>query len=83
MGTYQVFTDGTRDLGGMMDRVDSKIPHRWLYHFGVEAIDAAGARVKKAGGEVLHGPNEVPGGSWTLHCHDAQGIEFALVALKR
>ena len=37
-------------------------------------------RVKKAGGQILNGPMEVPGGSWIAQCLDPQGAMFAMVA---
>jgi predicted enzyme related to lactoylglutathione lyase len=83
MGTYQVFTAGSAPVGGMMNRVDSRLPPHWLYYFNVEAIDAALKRVKSNGGEVSAEPSEVPGGSWTIRCRDPQGAIFALVAPKR
>jgi hypothetical protein len=39
--------------------------------------------VKSAGGKVLHGPVQVPGGSWIVNGVDPQGAMFALVAAKR
>jgi len=32
---------------------------------------------------VLHGPQEVPGGSWIGNCLDPQGAAFALVSRSR
>ena len=55
----------------------------WNYYINVDSIDAAKARVEKAGGTVRMGPMEVPGGQWVLQGADPQGAHFALVALKR
>jgi predicted enzyme related to lactoylglutathione lyase len=46
----------------------------------VAEINAAVTRVKDAGGTVVHGPQEVPGGSWIAHAIDPQGALFAIVA---
>ncbi|MGV8936133.1 MAG: VOC family protein [Allorhizobium sp.] len=86
LGTYQTFTKdgvGPGGIGGMMTRMPDMPRAFWGYYTNVEAIDAAGERVKAAGGEVVDGPMEVPGGSWTLQCRDPQGAHFALVANKR
>ena len=56
---------------------------QWLYYISVDAIDAAQERVKSAGGQVIHGPMEVPGGAWIINGLDPQGAMFALVAPKR
>lgn len=82
MGTYQLFTYGGTDRGGMMAAPAGTTP-RWLYYFAVEGIDTARDRVIASGGTVLQGPQEVPGGAWTLTCRDPQGGDFALVAPRR
>jgi predicted enzyme related to lactoylglutathione lyase len=48
-----------------------------------EAVDSAMARVKDGGGQILFGPQQVPGGSWIGQCLDPQGAMFALVGSKR
>ena len=55
----------------------------WGYYINADAIDAAAARVTAAGGQVVHGPMEVPGGQWIVQCTDPQGAFFALVANRR
>ena len=55
----------------------------WPYYFNGEAVDAATARVRDGGGQVLDGPHQVPGGSWIAHCFDPQGAMFAIVGSKR
>ena len=82
MGIYQLFAYGGSDRGGIMAMPGSGTAH-WLYYFVVEGIDAAHGRVVGGGGVVLHGPQEVPGGAWTLTCRDPQGGHFALVAPRR
>lgn len=80
MGTYQLFESGGTALGGMMNKNEAAPAPFWLYYFNVDNIEAAAARVKAKGGQVLNGPHEVPGGSWIIHCLDPQGAMFALVA---
>ncbi|MBV9840341.1 MAG: VOC family protein [Sphingomonadaceae bacterium] len=79
MGTYQLFrTDRDGAAGGMMtDAANGPI---WVYYFVTDEIEAAKARVLDAGGQVIHGPMEVPGGAWVLNGIDPQGAMFALVA---
>jgi hypothetical protein len=40
-------------------------------------------RIKANGGQVLMGPQEVPGGSWIVQAVDPQGAAFALVSTAR
>ena len=83
MGTYQIFTTKGRQMGGMMKKMAQEPMANWAYYINVEAIGAAVERVKSAGGQVLNGPMEVPGGSWIIQGRDPQGAMFALVAPKR
>jgi len=84
VGTYQLFaTGGAEAVGGMMNKMDAFPRPFWLYYFSVGNIDAASARVTGAGGQVLNGPQEVPGGAWILQCLDPQGAMFALVGHRK
>jgi predicted enzyme related to lactoylglutathione lyase len=79
MGTYQIFGTADVALGGMM----TKPPHipvaLWNYYFNVGNIDEAGERVRSAGGQIVMGPQEVPGGMWILMAVDPQGAGFSLL----
>lgn len=83
MGTYQIFTIAGTQAGGMMTKTDAQSRPFWLYYFNVAEIDAAVARVKDAGGQVVHGPQQVPGGMWIAQGLDPQGVLFAVVAPTR
>jgi predicted enzyme related to lactoylglutathione lyase len=83
MGTYQLFSDGTEAMGGMMNKPPGMPMPAWLFYFNVDGIDAAVGRVNAGGGKVLHGPMEVPGGSWVVQCTDPQGVMFALVGSRQ
>jgi predicted enzyme related to lactoylglutathione lyase len=74
---YQIFGD-EMPRGAVFTDQDAKSPH-WLFYFWVADIDATQAKLEKAGGKVLNGPMEVPGGSWIIHASDPQGITFAIV----
>lgn len=81
MGTYQLFKAGGHAIGGMMN--NPEVPHpMWLYYFVVDDIDGAKARLEAAGGTVLNGPMEVPGGAWVVQANDPQGAMFALVGMR-
>jgi predicted enzyme related to lactoylglutathione lyase len=65
--------------GGMFNKTpDMPMPPSWLYYATVPDINAAADRVKGAGGQVVNGPMEVPGGGWILQGMDPQGGMFAL-----
>ncbi len=85
MGSYLIFRhpDDAEDVptGAMFDAAkwDEKPPH-WLYYVRVDDLDAAVARTRDRGGQVLHGPMEIPGGGRMAQCLDPQGGRFALVS---
>lgn len=80
---YRIFRTDDRPNGGMMTKTPETPCPFWLFYFEVEALDAAVARVTGAGGRVLVGPMQVPGGAWIVQCLDPEGAIFALVAPKR
>lgn len=83
MGKYHIFAHDGRAIGGMMTRMEGMPVPFWAYYFNVEAADAAVERITAGGGTVVHGPSEVPGGSWIVQATDPQGAFFCLVAPKR
>lgn len=84
-GSYQLFRLGKADIGGMM-KLSPDMPGPgapfWLPYFGTEGVQAAIARVSESGGQVLHGPHEVPGGAFIAVARDPQGAMFAVVGPK-
>jgi predicted enzyme related to lactoylglutathione lyase len=82
-GIYQLFAAGGSAIGGMMNRPSVMPMSWWNYYVNVEAIDAASARIGRAGGSIKMGPMQVPGGLWVVQAQDPQGAFFALVAPKR
>ncbi|MDH7798766.1 MULTISPECIES: VOC family protein [unclassified Beijerinckia] len=83
MGTYQLFAIGSEPMGGMMNKMPEMPAPYWNYYFNIEGADAGAERVKAAGGQVLMGPMEVPGGDWIVQGLDPQGALFSLVAPKK
>jgi hypothetical protein len=81
MGTYQLIAIGGRDLGGIM--TDGSFPRpAWLVYFRVDGIERAAGRIVEAGGQVTHGPMEVPGGGWIVNGLDPEGAMFALTGTR-
>ena len=79
MGIYQIYGLPSRDLGGIFKKpADMPAPPHWLYYIHVADLDAAVARVKDNGGQVILGPMEIPGGGRIATCLDSQGAVFSL-----
>lgn len=83
MGTYQIFAIDGVAVGGIMQKPDFVPVPGWLFYINVDATEAAMQRVRQARGVVVHGPQEVPGGSWVAVCRDPQSAVFAVVGPAR
>jgi predicted enzyme related to lactoylglutathione lyase len=83
MGVYQVFEHAGTQVGGMANVQGPSTPPSWLSYVHVADANRAVAAVKAAGGRLLHGPMEVPGGSWIALFMDPQGGAFAVHELPR
>jgi hypothetical protein len=83
-GKYQMFNRGARTIGGMMRKPAAlaAMPPFWGIYFQVPDIDAAVARIKANGGQIMNGPMEVPGGDKIVNALDPQGAGFSLHAKK-
>ncbi len=78
-GTYQLFSAGAEEIGGIVTRPETSQLSIWLYYFNVEDIGAAAKRVETSGGQILYGPVAVQSGARIVHCTDPQGAVFALI----
>lgn len=83
MGVYQLFAAGNEAIGGMMTKPEQIPTPFWLFYINVPELDAAVERVNANGGQILFGPDEVPGSAWIVQGMDPQGAMFALVAPRR
>jgi predicted enzyme related to lactoylglutathione lyase len=81
LGNYLIYThaSGGRDCGGMFTKgKDMPMPPMWFHYIEVAGLDAAIERATRAGGKVMNGPMEVPGGARIAQLTDPQGAAFAL-----
>jgi predicted enzyme related to lactoylglutathione lyase len=84
MGVYHlVGLGGVASIGLWKTTADKPMPPHWLCYAHVTDIDKSANAAKAAGGKLLNGPMEVPGGTWIAHMTDPQGAAFALHADKR
>jgi predicted enzyme related to lactoylglutathione lyase len=83
MGDYRfIYTDGTR-IGAIMRKPPQLPVSMWTFYVGVDDIDRAADAVRNGGGQILHGPLEIPGGEYSLNAMDPQGAAFGLVGPRR
>jgi uncharacterized protein len=77
--TYRMFGHGEQMYGGIYNKPsDMPAPPHWLYYVKIGDIDAALDRVRERGGQVLNGPDEVPGGDRVAQCLDPHRVGFGL-----
>jgi predicted enzyme related to lactoylglutathione lyase len=79
MGVYQLINHGGAQVGGIYNLQAPSTPAHWLSYVRVPDCTKATNAAKAAGGRVLNGPMEVPGGSWITMMMDPQGGAFAVV----
>jgi predicted enzyme related to lactoylglutathione lyase len=73
MGNYQLFGQGGKEIGGIYTLQPGVTTPHWLSYVRVSDVDKAANAAKAAGGRVINGPMEVPGGDWIAQIIDPQG----------
>lgn len=76
MGKYLIYGIGDVPFGGMMTLQQGPGPS-WLSYVHVKDVNQTARKVKSAGGRLINGPHEVPGGDWIVQAVDPQGAMFA------
>lgn len=74
--TYHLIARDGAEIAGAFNSTAQ--PH-WKPYFGVPSTTAALDAVIHLGGHLQHGPNPIPGGSFTLQIADTDGAILALV----
>ncbi len=76
---YQTFGLGDQDFGGAYTiPADRAMPPAWCPYAASSSADETAAKVLAAGGQVAHGPIEVPGGGRIVQFFDVQRAFFAV-----
>lgn len=77
-GAYEFLRHGPL-IGAISPHLGGAPAPVWTSYFRVPSIQAAVERIHAGGGRLLHGPDEIPGGEFTLNGLDPHGAAFALV----
>lgn len=78
LGEYRFLQDAVGGFGAVM-RTPPGSASGWQFYFHVPDIDAAVRAINAGGGSVLQGPDEIPGGAFSISARDPQGARFGLV----
>jgi uncharacterized protein len=82
-GKYRFIQHGGTMIGAIMPKMPDMPVSLWSYYIGVDDIDRAAASVRDSGGQIFHGPMEIPGGEFSLNGMDPQGAAFGLVGPRK
>lgn len=83
MGDYQFIVQNGTTIGAMSPYIAEGGAPTWTYYFHIPDIDVAVDRINAGGGQVRHGPHQVPGDEWIVVGLDPQGAMFALVGPRK
>ena len=82
-GKYRFIQANGVNVGAVMRKPPQMPASAWIYYIGVDDIDRAAEAVRTGGGQIIHGPNEIPGGEFALNAVDPQGAAFGLVGPRK
>jgi len=83
MGDYRFIQANGVNIGAIMRKPPQRPVSVWSYYIGVDDIDRAIQAITEGGGQVLNGPNEIPGGEYSLNGMDPQGAAFGIVGPRK
>ena len=83
MGDYRFIQANGVNIGAIMRKPPQRPVSVWSYYIGVDDIDRAIQAITEGGGQVLNGPNEIPGGEFALNAMDPQGAAFGVVGPRK
>lgn len=79
MGKYRFFYHGETMVGAVMPKPEQMPVSMWGFYHRVADIDVALAAIRAGGGQLIVGPDEIPGGEYSVKAIDPQGAAFGLV----
>jgi uncharacterized protein len=82
LGKYEFLRHGHL-IGAVMPLMPQQPAPAWAFYFRVTDIDRAAEAIGAGGGQVLHGPQEIPGGEYSINALDPQGAHFGLVGPRK
>ena len=81
---YKLLKNGEKDDGGMMampSEIPKEVPSHWMSYITVDDVDAAASKVSELGGQILHGPMDIPKVGRFCTIQDPTGAVVSLITL--
>jgi predicted enzyme related to lactoylglutathione lyase len=77
---YIMLTTGDEDAPGINGAIMGRhFDQAVINTIEIDSLDAMMEKVTAAGGEVIHGPNEIPGVGTHVYCKDPEGNLFGMM----
>ena len=83
IGKYRFIQDNGVGIGAIMPKMPQVPVSSWTHYIGVDDVDRAIGAIQAGGGNIIHGPMEIPGGEFALNGIDPQGAAFGLVGPRK
>jgi len=83
IGKYQFVQHEGVMIGAIMPAMRDMPGSMWNFYIGVDDIDRATEAVRSGGGQVVNGPQQIPGGEYAVNAVDPQGALFGLVGPRK
>jgi hypothetical protein len=81
---YEMLKAADKNVGGMMKMPEEAkgVPSHWMAYIAVDDVDACAAKVKSLGGNIIHGPQDIPTVGRFLIVQDPTGAVVSLITMK-
>jgi predicted enzyme related to lactoylglutathione lyase len=81
---YTLLKSGDSDAGGLMDMppdVPKEVPSHWMAYIAVDDVDGLAEKVGSLGGNILHGPQDIPTVGRFCIIQDPTGAVVSLITM--
>ena len=78
---YTLLKAGDTEAGGLMQMpadVPNEVPSHWMTYIQVDDVDALVSKVTELGGQVIHGPQDIPNVGRIVIIQDPTGAAVSL-----
>lgn len=81
---YEMLKAGDKNVGGMMKMPEEAkgVPSHWMSYVAVDDVDACAKKTKELGGNIIHGPQDIPNVGRFVIIQDPAGAVVSLITMK-
>ncbi len=83
---YTIFKIGGKQAAGLMampPEVPKEVPAHWMAYITVDDVDTLAEKAKQLGGQVIHGPQSIPGLGKFAIIQDPTGAVVSLMTFAK